>query len=164
MIKLIRNILKALHSNADPSQLTLGFGLGMMLGLTPFFGMHSWVIIGLVLVFKFNLGTFLFGWAIFKGLAFALDPAFDSLGNAMLTAPAMQGFWTTCYSSTAWRSFRFHNTVMLGSLVVSLLALIPLCLVFNAVIRAYRVRMMGFIRKSKLLMVLTGVNLYDTLS
>ncbi len=164
MIKLIRTILKGLHSNADPSQLTLGFGLGMILGLTPFFGMHTWIVIALVLLFKFNLGMFLFGWAVFKGLAFGLDPAFDSLGYSLLTMPSLQGFWTTCYSVPTWRALRFHNSVMLGSLAVSLAALIPMCLVFNFIIRAYRARILKYVKKSKLLMVLTGVSLYDKLS
>ena len=164
MIKLIRTILKGLHSNADPSQLTLGLGLGMILGLTPFFGMHTWIVIALFLLFKFNLGMFLFGWAVFKGLAFGLDPTFDSFGFYLLNLPALQGFWAACYNVPAWRALRFNNSVMLGSLVVSLAALIPMCLVFNFIIRAYRARVLKYIKKSKLLMVLTGVSLYDQLS
>jgi len=52
------------------------------------------------------------------------DPA--QIGLAVLTAAVLKGLWTSLYQSTHWRLQRFHNSLVMGGIVVSHLLFVPL--------------------------------------
>ena len=164
MLKIIMKTIKALHSDTDPNQLTIGFALGMAMGLTPFWGPHAWLIIALLLLFRFNIATFFVGWGVFKGFAYLLDPVFDSLGVRILEAPALEGLWKALYESPFWLSTKFNNTVLMGSLVVALIAFLPLCVVLRLLILKYRDSVKRYVEKSKIVMFLKGTKFYRAYS
>ena len=160
MIKTILKLVKALHSDTNPYQLSVGFALGMIMGLTPFFGVHTWVLIAIVLLLKINIAMFLASWGVFSGIAYLLDPAFDSLGHAVLTAPALEGLWTAMYNSPFWRTTRFNHSIMMGSLLVSLVALVPVAIVVKILVVNYRERVLKYVMKSKLVTFLKGTKFF----
>ena len=131
MIRYFLKLFKALHSDTEPWQLTLAAGFGMVMGLTPFFGIHSWILLALVLLLRVNIAMFVLGWAVFGGIAYMLDPTFSAIGASVLESPALKGLWTTLYNSAFWRSTRFNDTVMMGSTIVALAAFVPLCAVLG---------------------------------
>ena len=133
-------LFKLINSEQEPHQLSLGLSLGMIAGFTPTMSLHNLLVLFLLLMIRANISAFIVGFGLFSLLAFALDPAFHSLGNYLLHLPGLKETWTGMYNNTFWRLTGFNNTVLLGSLVVSVAAFIPMFLLGNFLIRNYRSR------------------------
>jgi uncharacterized protein (TIGR03546 family) len=133
-------LFKLINSEQEPHQISLGLSLAMIAGFTPTLSLHNLVVLFLLLIIRANISAFIVGFALFSLLAFALDPAFHALGNYLLHLPGMQATWTEMYNNSFWRLTGFNNTVLLGSLVVSVIAFIPVFLLGNFIIRNYRSR------------------------
>jgi uncharacterized protein (TIGR03546 family) len=133
-------LFKLINSEQEPHQVSLGLSFGMIAGFTPTFSMHNLVVLFLLLMIRANISAFIAGYVLFSLLAFALDPAFHSLGNTILHMPSLQPTFTEMYNNTFWRLTNFNNTVLMGSLVVSVVAFVPAFLLGNFLIRNYRSR------------------------
>ena len=157
MLKPLVNFVKILNSEAEPGQISLALGLSMVAGFTPLFSLHNLLILLLVLLLRVNLSAFLLGLTCFSGLAYALDPLFHRIGLAVLTASPLNGLWTTLYNSTLWRVERFNNSIVMGSLLVSLLFLVPFYFLANWAILRYRDHVLAWVRKTRLMQVLSAV-------
>ena len=164
MLTMIAKLLKALNSEASPSQISLAFVLGMILGLTPLWSMHNILVVSLALVLRINLTGFLLSWGVFSGFAYLLDPAFVALGENLLTNTDLKATWSSLYVSDVWRVTRFNNTLVLGSLLVSLGLAIPAFFIFNFLIRQYRDKIFAWVQKSKLMHMLKANKLYKLYS
>jgi uncharacterized protein (TIGR03546 family) len=68
--------------------------------------------------------------------------------------------WTDLYQSDFWRATRFNNTLLLGSLVIALIAFIPLLLLSRWLISAYRHKLMVWVDKLKITKVLKASKFY----
>src|SRR6478735_10955429 len=93
LLKLIQSIIKTLHSDGTPGQVAAGIALGAALGLTPLVNVHNLVIFALLVLLNVSFGGGMLGWALFVPIGFLLDPIFDRLGLALLTAPSLRPFW-----------------------------------------------------------------------
>lgn len=160
MFKTIAKFLKILNSDAAPGQISLGFAFAMVAGFTPLMSLHNLIVLFLVLVLRVNLASFLLGLALFSALAFALDPLFHRLGLALLTAPALEALWTTLYNSTLWRLERFNNSIVMGSLAVSLALFAPVVGMGNLLVRQYRDHVMQWVLRSRLMQAFQASKLY----
>jgi uncharacterized protein (TIGR03546 family) len=107
-------------------------------------------VIFCLLLFRVNLAAFLVGWAFFSGIAYLLDPAFHEIGKAILSQASLKDLWTELYNQPLWRISRFNNTIVMGSLAVSLAAFIPLVMISNVLIKHYRDDVMEYIKNSRL--------------
>lgn len=161
MIQLIANLLKVLNSEAEPDQISLALCLAMVLGFTPLFSLHNLIILFAVCVVRVNLSAFLLGWGVFSGMAWLLDPLFHGLGHGVLTLPALEGTWTALYNIALFRLARFNNTVVMGSLLVSLLLVVPLFVGINRLITAYRAHLLAWVDKSRLMQIFKASKVYD---
>lgn len=150
MITQILKLLRVLASEASPMQISIGFALAMIVGLTPLFSLHNLLVVFVLLAFRINLASFILAWAMFSALAFLLDPVFHSLGLSILQHEAMQTTWTSMYNSTFWRVAHFNNTIVMGSLVISLLSFIPLIIIMNVLIKRYRSNVLVYIKNSNI--------------
>ena len=162
MIRMTAQLLKVLNSETEPGQFSLAFCFAMIAGFTPFMSLHNLIVLFLVLVIRVNLSAFLLGLAVFKAVAFALDPLFHRIGVGVLTLPALEPLWTALYNSTIWRIEHFNNSIVMGSLIVSLALFVPLYLIFNHLIRQYRERVLTHIRRWKIMQALTASRWYQT--
>ena len=160
MLTMMAKLLKALNSEASPSQISMAFVLGMILGLTPLMSAHNILIVFLALILRVNLTGFILAWGVFSGIAYILDPVFISVGESLLTNPDLRDMWASMYVSDAWRVTRFNNTLVLGSLLVSLIAAIPAFFIFNFLIRQYRDKIFAWVQKSKLVQMLKANRFY----
>lgn len=160
MLTLLAKLLKALNSEASPSQISLAFVLGMILGFTPLWSAHNIIIVFLALVLRINLTAFLLAFGVFSGLAYLLDSTFISLGENLLSNKDLLATWKSMYVSDAWRVTKFNNTLVLGSLVVSLILALPAFLLFNVLIRQYREKIFVWVQKSKLMQLLKANKFY----
>ena len=162
MIRLLAKLLRVLNSETDPGQISLGVCFAMVAGLTPLFSLHNLVVFLLVFVLRVNLSAFLLGLAVFTGFAYLLDPLFHSLGLALLTAPALQEFWTALYQSIWWRIEHFNNSIVMGSLAFSLVLFVPLLLLSNLLILRYRKHALAWVQKTRIMQMFKASKLYQT--
>ncbi|MBC7186904.1 MAG: TIGR03546 family protein [Calditrichaeota bacterium] len=138
-LSLASKVIKVLRSADSPTQVGWGFALGAIPGLTPFWTLHNFVVILLICILNVNITAALLGWALFSLFAWLLDPPFDAIGYQLLTnVPALQPVWTWLYNVPIAPLTRFNNTVVMGSLVVALLALVPNFLWFKWFVKWFR--------------------------
>lgn len=160
MFDSVLKIIKLINSEQDPMQLSLGFAFAMIVGMTPLLSLHNLLVLLLILVLRVNLSAFLLGWALFSGIAWMLDPWFHDFGTTILQHASLQSLWTDMYNNSLWRLTRFNNTVVMGSLAVSLAAFIPLVLLGNLLVRRYRVHVVGWVRSSRIGQAVMANNLF----
>src|SRR5690554_7697902 len=67
MLSVLAKLLKALNSDASPSQISLAVSLALIIALTPFFSWHNAIVLLIALVVRVNLSAFLLalaGWSV----------------------------------------------------------------------------------------------------
>ena len=156
----IVKLLKALNSDASPWQLAWGFTLGMVMGLTPMLGLHSVILLFVVLFFRVNLSAFLLAWALFSLFALALGSVMAGVGESILSNQSLVPFWTQLYSTTLGQLSQFYNTLTLGSLVFSLICSPVLLIASKILVVQYRAKVMVWVNKIKLVQFIKGTNFY----
>ena len=159
-MRLLLKLIKAINSETDPAQISLGLCFGLVAGLTPIMSLHNLLVLLLVLIFRVNVSAFITSTLFFSGVAWVVDPYLSRIGLAVLEAGALEGLWTSLYNSTIFRLERFNNTIVMGSLVISLVLFIPCFFIFSALIRQYRERVLAWINKLKIVQTLKAGKLY----
>lgn len=162
MLSALAKLIKVLNSETEPGQISLGFAFAMIAGFTPLLSLHNLLVLLLILILRVNLSAFLIGLAFFTGVAYLIDPLFHTMGLAALTSEGLKGLWTAMYNSTFWRIEHFNNTIVMGSLLISLILFIPLILISNILIRKYREHVLQWILKSRIAQVLKASKFYQT--
>jgi uncharacterized protein (TIGR03546 family) len=160
MLSRIIKVLKALNSNEAPWQISLGIIFGSILGLTPLFSLHNLIILFLALAINMNISMMIVSCAVFSLIAYALDPLFHQLGFAVLTSQGLEEFWTQFFSCPVFLLANLNNTIVIGSLVSTLVAAVPLFFLFNILIVKYRDAYNAFIGKFPLLKFMKVLDLY----
>ena len=160
MIEAIANLLKVLNSETEPGQISLALCLSMIAGFTPALSVHNLIVLLLVLVLRVNLSAFGLGWAFFSGLAYLLDPLFHAIGLHLLTAPGLKPFWTDLYNTAWFRLDRLNNTIVMGSLALSLALFIPALILFNLLIRRYRMHILAWVKKTRIVQAMEASKFY----
>jgi uncharacterized protein (TIGR03546 family) len=161
MLTIIAKIFKTLNSEAEPFQISLALCFAMIAGLTPLWRLHNIVVLLLVLLLRVNLTTFILGWLGFSGVAYVLDPVFHVFGLHILTNKALHGFWTSLYNSTLWRLSNFNNSILMGSLIISLGLFVPLFFLSNLMINKYREHILSWVLKSRIVQALKASKFYS---
>ncbi len=157
----LSKIIKILHSDASPAQIAGGVCFGMILGLTPLFNIHNVAVLFLILIVRVNPGS---AWVSFIGfsiLAFALDPVSHIVGLKVLKAEALFGFWTDVYNVPLMTWTRFNNSVVMGSLSLSLLFFTPLFVFSYWFVKNYRIRFQPWFDKLKVIQMIKGSSVYQ---
>ena len=161
MIRLLAKLLRVLNSEAAPGQISLAICLGMVAGLTPLLSLHNLIVLLLALVIRVNLSAFILGTVFFSGVAYAIDPVFHAIGLNVLNSEVLEGVFTSMYNNPVMRVARFNNTIVMGSLVSSVIAFVPVAFVLNTLIRKYREHVLTWIRKTRVMKMLTGSRFYN---
>jgi len=161
MFSQLIKFIRVLSSEVAPIQISLGFALAMIMGLTPLLSLHNILVVFCLLLFRINIAAFLLGWAFFSGVAYLLDPLFHELGRTVLTQASLQSLWTELYNQPLWRVARFNNTIVMGSLLVSLIAFLPLLLISNLLIKHYRSDVMKYVQDSRIFQFLKSSKLFS---
>ena len=118
--------------------MSLALSLGMAMGLTPFSGLQTIILIFIVFIINIHLGLFLVSAGFFAGLAYIFDPVFEQLGFAILNNPSLQEMFTSAYNSGFMRLTYFNNTLVMGSSIVAFSLLLPMYFILNKVVYLYR--------------------------
>ncbi|KAA3610526.1 MAG: TIGR03546 family protein [Calditrichaeota bacterium] len=160
-MQFIGKLITILHSGASPAQIAGGFVLGMIVGLTPFWSLHNLLVLFVIIILNVNIAISIASFALFSLFAYLFDPLFHSFGYFLLVDLSfMQGFYTMLYNIQIVALSRFNNTVVMGSLVTSLILLIPVFgLTKNGVIK-YRDTVLERFEKLKVVKAVKGTKLY----
>lgn len=161
MLSLLAKLLKALNSESSPGQIAFALSLALIVALTPLLSWHNALVLLLALVLRVNLSAFLVGIAVFSLLALAIDPLSARFGEYLLTAPAYQAFWTDLYQHPFWRISGFNHSLVLGGLVISLLAFIPVYFLTCFLVLKYRANVMVWVEKLWITKMLKGSKFYS---
>ena len=161
MLSSLANLLKALNSESAPWQIALALCFALPVALTPFWGLHNLLILLIVLLVRCNISSFLVGLAFFSLLAMLVDPLSVRLGESLLTNPALQELWTSMYQNDFWRLMSFNHTLTLGGFVIAMVAFVPLFVVLKLLIVQYRVRVMAWVSKLKVVQMLKASKFYN---
>lgn len=138
MIKAIAKTLVALNSNVRKEQIASGFAWGVLLALLPAGNLLLVLLFLASLFLKNNYGTQLLSMGLLKLLAPLAAVPLDALGWAILTAPALQGFFTALYNLPLAPFTRFNNTLTAGGLAAGIVLWIPVFFAVRALVPLYR--------------------------
>jgi uncharacterized protein (TIGR03546 family) len=161
LLKLIQSIIKTLHSEGTPGQVAAGIALGSALGLTPLVNVHNLVIFSVIVLLNVSFGGGMLGWALFVPLGFILDPVFDRVGAALLTATSLRPLWTSLYNTPLIPYTNFNNTVVLGSLVSWLALAVPIFFAARYGVARYRATIGERVQQSRLYKAVTASQVYN---
>ena len=161
-LELLAKLFKILRSGESPAQIAGGFILGMIPGLTPPMNLHNLLILILVIILNVNISSAIFAFILFSGIAYLMDPVFHSLGFYLLVdIPSLKDFWTTLYNTPVIGLSNFNNTVVLGSLIISVLLLVPVYFLMKKFVVVYRERLDSRMQKLKIVQFLKGSKIYS---
>lgn len=162
LVKLIQSLVKALHSEGTPGQLAAGIALGSILGLTPLVNLHNAVIFALLVLLNVSFAGGLLGWALFVPIGFLLDPLFHWIGRTLLLDVSfLTPLWTSLYNMPVAPLTNFNNTVVLGSLVFSVVAFLPLFFAARYGVTRYRATIGERVRQSRWYQAVTASKVYN---
>lgn len=164
-LNLIVKIIRTLHSDESPRALAMGFALGSIIGLTPFLSAHNLIVFILIFIFNVSIGAAMFGIFFFGAFAYFFDPLFHDLGYFLLVnLEFLKPFWTYLYNIPVAPLFRLNNTVVLGSLVLSLITFLPIYFGFQKVVGLYKLHLREKVEQLKIVKMIKAngiVQLYS---
>lgn len=163
MIRQILKVIKALNSNAKPWQLSLGVSFGAIIGLTPLTSLHNLALLFLALIINMNIGVMVLSAIVFSGVAYILDPVFHSTGLAILKSGSLATLWENVFSCPIALVAQLNNSIVMGSLVISILFSIPLFFLFNLFVKKYRTVFLTYMEKFPIFKSLKILKVYQTM-
>lgn len=162
ILKFLAKLVKILRSGISPNQIAGGFILGMIIGLTPIMSLHNMIIFVLIILLRVNIASAIFGFALFSGIAYLLDPYFHNIGYYVLTqVPSLESLWTDLYNTPILALSNFNNTVVMGSLLVSIVLLIPVFFLMKVSIIQYRKNIEDRMNQWKIVKAFKGTTVYS---
>ena len=160
MIRQIVKLLRILNSETAPINISLAICFGMMVGFTQMWSIHNLIILFIVLFFRVNLSAFILGTLVFKSLSFLFNGIFHQIGLALLTADFYKDIGTYLYNTTFWKFDRINNTIIVGSMVVSIIGFLPMLFLLNILIKKYRKHVLSYVRKTKIAKAMMSSDIY----
>ncbi|MEO9946634.1 TIGR03546 family protein [Paraglaciecola sp.] len=158
---LLAKLFKALNSDASPWQLAFGFALGMVMGLTPFVGLHSLLLIFAVLFFRVNISSFLIAWTVFSVIAIPASYGFSALGESILLSATLESLWNALYGTFIGQLTQFYHTTTLGSLIASAILFPIILLLSKKLVEQYRERFMKWVNQWRIVQILKGSKFFQ---
>ncbi|QTQ12192.1 TIGR03546 family protein [Treponema parvum] len=126
MIRYIIKLFKALNANTNPNEIAHAFGIGFMLGLMPKTNLLWYLLFIFFLLLRINKGAYFLILLLFSFAAPVFDPLLNSLGYAVLKFAPLEGLFATLLDIPFVGFTRFNNTIVMGSLVLGIIAYVPM--------------------------------------
>lgn len=161
LLRQIFGLLKLLNSETGENQIAAGIACGFILGMTPAFSLQTLLVFLLLFVFRVQIGAAFLAAFFFKFVAWILDPLFHAVGSFVLEAQPLFGVFTAMYNMPIIPLTRFNNSVVMGSLVVTILLFPFVFLGSRAGIRKYRATIVARFQEMKLWKAFKATSLYS---
>lgn len=126
--KLWQRLRGALAPLNQPRHYALGIVVGLLIGVVPKFSIIPWVALLVGMLLPTNLSAMIVSAVAFTFLGPLFDAQSHRLGAYLLTDESLTSFWLSVlsYRYSIW--LQLHNSVVLGSTVIALAAMLPLYL------------------------------------
>jgi uncharacterized protein (TIGR03546 family) len=160
-LRLLKDVLLALHGGAEPRHLAAGFALGAALGLAPKGNLFAAAFFLLFFLFNVDKGMAFLSAGVFTGVGYALDPLSHKIGWTLLKAGALRGLWTALYDLPVVPLTRFNNTVVLGSVVLGVALYVPLYFGFLKGLALYDAHLRARVEALPLIKSIKGWDFYQ---
>ncbi|MDH4121234.1 MAG: TIGR03546 family protein [Deltaproteobacteria bacterium] len=161
LLKSLAKVLKVLKDGATPNQIAGGVALGFVLGMTPGWPLQMLLILFITLLLNVNLTMAGVATLLGATMGLLLDPLINMFGRILLQdLTAFKGLYTAMYNNPFLMLTRFNNTVVMGSLVVSLLLAAPVFFLSRRGVVVYRKKYLPKMDKFKVIQLLKGSKLY----
>ena len=161
LLKQIFNFLKLLNSDTGTNQLASGLAFGLILGFAPFISIQTFLVLIIIFVFRVQIGAAFLSAFFFKFVAFLFDYPAHLLGKAVLEMEGLKSLFTTMYNMPLVPMTRFNNSIVMGSMIVSVL-LFPIAFVlFQKLILKYRQTVVARFKDTKYWKAFTATKLYN---
>ena len=162
IVRLLQKLVRALNSDGTPGQVAAGVTLGAAIGLTPLMSLHNLLFVTVIFLTNVSIPGALLGWVVFGGVAFALDPAFDRIGTALLlTEGGLQSLWAAIYNAPVLAFTNLTNSVVLGSLVGWLVLALPIFFGARWAIARYREKVYARYKDARAFKAIRASKLYN---
>jgi uncharacterized protein (TIGR03546 family) len=161
LLKQIFAFLQMLNSDTGRNQLAAGLACGIILGFAPFLSLQTVVVLLLVFFFRIQMGAAFLSAFFFKFVAFLVDPVADVLGRRTLEAEGLRPLFVHLYNMPFVPMTRFNNSIVMGSMVISVILAIPGFFVFRILIDKYRAVVVSRFRETKLWKAMAATKFYN---
>jgi uncharacterized protein (TIGR03546 family) len=161
LLKQIFNFLKLLNSDTGHNQLASGLACGLILGLAPFLSLQTALVLTLVFIFRIQLGAAFLSAFFFKFVGFLLDPVTHSLGQWTLEQEGLRNLFVEMYNMPIIPLTRFNNSIVMGSLILSVLLAPISFFIFKFMIIKYRVLVVEKFKQTKFWKAFAATSLYN---
>jgi len=160
VISLLAKLLSVLNSDTKPSQIALAIALALLVGFNGVVSSIGLLVILLLFVVRCNLTIFLAFTAVFAVLGKLFSFLTHLIGEAVLTAEGLQSLLTDLYQTYWFRLDELNNTVEMGDLIFSVVAFVPVYFISIIIVNKYRISLMGFANKFKVVQTLKASKFY----
>lgn len=160
MLTLLAKLFHALNSDSSIRQIALAIAMGFVVGLSPLLTLHNIVIICIALIIRVHFGSFILAVGFFSGLSYLLSPVIVFVGEYLLTSEALNEIFTTLYQTTLFKLAHWHHTYVLGALILGISLCIPLYFFSKFFIEKYRIHIMKFFEKFRIIQALKASKFY----
>lgn len=161
LLKQLFNFLKLLNSDTGTNQLAVGLSLGLILGFAPILSIQSLAVLMLIFFFRVQLGAAFLSAFFFKFVAYLFDQPAHFLGKAILEIDSLRPLFVTMYNMPFVPMTRFNNSIVMGSMVVSIL-LLPFAFVgFKIAILKYRATVVARFKGTKAWKAFAATKIYN---
>ena len=164
MLTLLAKLLHALNSDSSIRQIALAIALGFIVGLSPILTLHNIVIIFFVLIIRVHLGSFILAVGFFSGMSYLLSPVIVQVGESLLTQPTLTDLFTSLYQLSLFKLAHWHHTYVLGAFVLGAVLSAPIYFISKFIIEKYRVHIMTFFEKFRIVKALKASKFYSLYS
>ncbi|MCK6596277.1 MAG: TIGR03546 family protein [Bacteriovoracaceae bacterium] len=161
LLKQIFAFIKLLNSDTGNISLALGMTCGFILGMTPVLSLHCLLVFLLLFIFRIQIGAAFVVAFFVKFIAYLMDPVFDSVGQSVLSMPALQSVFTTLYNMPIVPYTRFNNSIVMGSAVVTFVLSPFIFLLSQQFIVKYREVIVARFEKTKLWKLIKATSFYQ---
>lgn len=121
----LRKVVAVFTGGGSPQAIAFGCAMGMMVGLLPKGNLTAAAISMVILATHANLAAAAVSGTLFSWAGLWTDPLAHRLGSAILTQPAWQKSFARLYELPLMPWTALNNTVVVGSLVLSLVLFYP---------------------------------------
>lgn len=161
LLKQLFNFLKLLNSDTGTNQLSTGLSLGIVLGFAPFLSIQTFLVIFIVFFFRIQLGAAFLSAFFFKFIAYFFDYPAHVLGKSILENESLHPLFVSMYNMPLIPLTRFNDSIVMGSMLVSIL-LLPLAFIgFKIAIIKYRATVVARFKDTKFWKAFAATKFYN---
>lgn len=161
LLKQLFAFIRMINSDTGHNQLAAGLCCGLIMGFAPFISIQTLLVLALVFFFRIQMGAAFISAFFFKFIAWLADPLADVLGRSVLEQEGLRPLFVAMYNMPLVPMTRFNNSIVMGSMIASLLLVIPMFFVFRLLILKYRVTVVSRFQQSKIWKAWTATSLYN---